>query len=602
MTSNELEIFKQSILDEVRVMMQTTGQVTQYIGARYVPLFAEPFNWDINKEYEPLTIVTNQGNSYTSRQFVPKGVDISDTTFWASTGNYNAQIEQYRQEVAKFDARITAAQNAADSKAPIKHATDSTEYGVGNAVNYGHVKLSDDDTSMTSGANDGIAATPEYVSNAINRKIGDINLSLIGCIDHKQPGFDTNEGTLVKSNQGVCLNNKGEIFTAFVNKENTKCVIHKANPSTDTQSIFTESDILWHCDAFTYDSVDNVFISRTADKVNIYSANNFTLIKTIANFTADCCFDKKENKIYLVVPWSGTADIYSVETGTFNVSKIGSINIPDFALEGVTIQSGNVYNGIYYMPVSTITNKQGIIALNLKTLKFVGAYGVNLAGCFNDGEIESLDFDNDGFMYLTVDISLNSDSPAFISTAVYKGFNPQVCSGYSDTRFIKPNPINVVQNNDKFSVVSGSTITLRNCTQLNSAINANNPNTFFTVKENISGYITINVPCRISIGANVTITGGFFIRGAFVNVSGVTKIAPTMAKQRADFIRLEGAFVIMDETTINALSGQDWYTSVIVPSVSSSLIMRKLTNNSGVTDITSKGNGPFMKTTYTQET
>ena len=73
MTSTELEIFKQAILDEVRVMMQATGQVTQYIGARYVPLIAEPIEWNDKREYEPLTIVTNQGNSYTSRQFVPKG-------------------------------------------------------------------------------------------------------------------------------------------------------------------------------------------------------------------------------------------------------------------------------------------------------------------------------------------------------------------------------------------------------------------------------------------------------------------------------------------------------------------------------------------------
>ena len=107
MTSNELEIFKQSILDDVRVMMQTTGQVTQYIGARYVPLFADPLEWSNTKEYEPLTIVLHQGNSYTSRQFVPSGVDISNTEFWAVTGNYNAQIEQYRQEVAAYNNRIS---------------------------------------------------------------------------------------------------------------------------------------------------------------------------------------------------------------------------------------------------------------------------------------------------------------------------------------------------------------------------------------------------------------------------------------------------------------------------------------------------------------
>lgn len=80
--------------------------VTQYIGARYVPLFADPMQWDPAKTYEPLTIVYNKGNSYTSRQYVPAGIQIDDDTYWALTGNYNAQIEQYRAEVIQCDKRI----------------------------------------------------------------------------------------------------------------------------------------------------------------------------------------------------------------------------------------------------------------------------------------------------------------------------------------------------------------------------------------------------------------------------------------------------------------------------------------------------------------
>lgn len=87
--------------------------VRQYIGARYVPIFADPIQWDNNKTYEPLTIVTNQGNSYTSRQFVPTGIDINNTEYWALTGNYNAQIDQYRQEVAQYDKRINSVQSLA---------------------------------------------------------------------------------------------------------------------------------------------------------------------------------------------------------------------------------------------------------------------------------------------------------------------------------------------------------------------------------------------------------------------------------------------------------------------------------------------------------
>ena len=81
--------------------------VTQYIGARYVPMFSDPLDWDSTKAYEPLTIVYYLGNSYTSRQSVPTGIDIANTDYWAITGNYNAQIEAYRKEVQAYDGRIT---------------------------------------------------------------------------------------------------------------------------------------------------------------------------------------------------------------------------------------------------------------------------------------------------------------------------------------------------------------------------------------------------------------------------------------------------------------------------------------------------------------
>lgn len=76
--------------------------VTQYIGARYVPLFADPIEWDNTRAYEPLTIVLYQGNSFTTRQYAPAGIEITNEEFWAETGNYNAQIELYRQEVEKL--------------------------------------------------------------------------------------------------------------------------------------------------------------------------------------------------------------------------------------------------------------------------------------------------------------------------------------------------------------------------------------------------------------------------------------------------------------------------------------------------------------------
>lgn len=79
---------------------------TQYIGSRYVPQFADPAEWNNTRTYEPLTIVLNEGNSYTSRQFVPMGIEITNENFWLETGNYNAQVEAYRQEVLTFTQNV----------------------------------------------------------------------------------------------------------------------------------------------------------------------------------------------------------------------------------------------------------------------------------------------------------------------------------------------------------------------------------------------------------------------------------------------------------------------------------------------------------------
>ena len=69
----------------------------------------------------------------------------------------------------------TAIQEALNDKAPTNHASGATTYGVGNASNYGHLKLSDSTTS-TSSTGSGIAATPKAVktiSDTLSTEISD---------------------------------------------------------------------------------------------------------------------------------------------------------------------------------------------------------------------------------------------------------------------------------------------------------------------------------------------------------------------------------------------------------------------------------------------
>ena len=80
---------------------------SQYIGSRYVPIFADPIEWDIHRSYESLTIVTHDGESYTSKCNVGPGIDITNERYWAKTGAYNAQVEQYKNEVKDLSSQVS---------------------------------------------------------------------------------------------------------------------------------------------------------------------------------------------------------------------------------------------------------------------------------------------------------------------------------------------------------------------------------------------------------------------------------------------------------------------------------------------------------------
>lgn len=86
--------------------------VIQYVGARYVPKFFDNpsggSEWLSGVIYEPLTIVTYLNASYTSKKEVPAtvGNPASNPEYWIATGNYNAQVESYRQEVVELSGTV----------------------------------------------------------------------------------------------------------------------------------------------------------------------------------------------------------------------------------------------------------------------------------------------------------------------------------------------------------------------------------------------------------------------------------------------------------------------------------------------------------------
>ena len=184
----------------------------QYIGARYVPIFGrkdeESIEWDNTAPYEPLTIVLYQGNSYTSRQFVPVGVEITNQEFWAITGNYNAQVEMYRRETA--EARALAEQVSEDLTAEQTARADADTSLANDIAAEAQTRANDIAAEAQTRAND-IAAEAQTRANDIaaeaqTRAAADTSLS---------GRLDTAEESITNINGEINTLKLKDIFVIF---------------------------------------------------------------------------------------------------------------------------------------------------------------------------------------------------------------------------------------------------------------------------------------------------------------------------------------------------------------------------------------------------
>ena len=106
------------------------------IGPRTVLVPADPIIWDEETSYEYLTLVasTDFGQAYISKRDVPAGTPLTNTTYWIPAASYNAQLEQYRQEVFQYAERVTGVETEIDSLKE-RMFVNVKDYGaVGNGV------------------------------------------------------------------------------------------------------------------------------------------------------------------------------------------------------------------------------------------------------------------------------------------------------------------------------------------------------------------------------------------------------------------------------------------------------------------------------------
>ena len=244
-TPQQIEQFLQEFFDVVGTR--------QYVGARYVPIFGRKgeasIEWDNDAPYEPLSVVMHQGVSYVSKQYVPKDVEITDTTYWAETYRFNAQVEQYRQEVLSFQSQIDDMRSdLEDDYVPFPEGVVYPKYGtIGQVLTTlanGETKWEDpvvpSDAQAEAVITEWLDAHPEATTTVLDGAITDAKIA-----DHTI----TDNKLIYGGVNGRSLNNTGNLRTYLYGE---KMFVHflQGNTSKD------ENDYLSNVESNYYCSID----------------------------------------------------------------------------------------------------------------------------------------------------------------------------------------------------------------------------------------------------------------------------------------------------------------------------------------------------------
>ena len=293
----------------------------QYIGARYVPIFGrkgeDSIEWDNTAPYEPLTIVLYQGNSYTSRQFVPVGVEITNHEFWAITGNYNAQVEQYRRDTAQAIAKTDILQNEFNTILP------KSAFSASNTVKaYIDGQISEINSILPKSAFSASNTVKAYIDGQISEINSILPASAFSSSETVKNYIDTNIDTSIDTSKAYIDGKISEInsilpASAFSSSETVKSYI-------DSSIDENKQDIMVVVgDSYTARSTagENRWVEQVAKQLNlnaicwalagmgyVRSINDNTFLSYLENTYTNIGAEKADKVKYVIV-YGGINDV-----------------------------------------------------------------------------------------------------------------------------------------------------------------------------------------------------------------------------------------------------------------------------------------------------
>ena len=297
----------------------------QYIGARYVPQFYEnpdtqDAEWKAGVVYEPLTMVTYNSATYTSKKEVPStiGDPAANPIYWVATGNYNGQIAYLQAQIGTLaDLTTTDKDSLVDAlnevDGNLKNITAYVTPQMYGAIGDG---VTDDTSAIRQALNSGMNVIFPFgtylISDEIDIEPAGVNYSQTGrCIDFQKSVI------LASNNISYCFRFKGG---AWPNNLRNLTVKNVAFDGTVTRcAILFDASSMW------FSTVSDVIAltSFTAPALLEFNSN-------IANSNGGL------NAIFNI-----HGSNYVQNTLLFSVASGADTHFDDFYIRNIT----NIFNG-----------------------------------------------------------------------------------------------------------------------------------------------------------------------------------------------------------------------------------------------------------------
>lgn len=343
----------------------------KYTGKRYVPKMCG--EWLSSNEYEPLSIVTYQGASYTSKKDVPKSIELTNNEYWVLTGDYNAQVQNYKTELAnKMDNIIKKINDTVieqDEKINNVVSTSITE--VNNNVDSKISEFKTDVNKEIEDFTENIENNNIIFKNTIEtnvKKISEdltLNVSLASQITPKFRNFiDYSPTDTNLELQGSCVIDSSNILLAFANNETTseQGTIIIYNIATNTVVSEYKNVSLWHGNDFHYDYNKNELwvasmYSENGKSVTILDYSTMTLKKSIElNFLDGWCMGIILKDEYYIVNTLNAIYICSYDNSLIKSFKVNNV---EKTCQGISLYKDKyiLYTALYTIYVFDLDGK-----------------------------------------------------------------------------------------------------------------------------------------------------------------------------------------------------------------------------------------------------